>query len=363
MSQHNEKIPIPAKLRWREIRVRFFPLLIFVLIAGVVMWLWQDRVDATNMIGRVVGKQAEVRSPQPGSLADLTVSAFDPVSAGDVIARLVTTDPQIMQAELGVVLAQIELIRISRDPFVDQERNLLNYESMQVDLMENRARLGIARIRKQQAQREYERLESMDDRGLTAVEMLERARSEYDALQEEVLVIEELVDRLQARLERFDLDRVLDRWDDSDPIAAALKVHERTLERIEVEMMPISLRAPVSGQVAQVYKQSGEFVNQGEPIVRIYSPQPDYIVGYIRHPLFMQPEPGMQVLVRKQGRDRSEAIMEIESVGVQLETVEQYTSLFPEQPFETMGLPIRVALNHDLSLRPGEVVDMRLMHR
>jgi multidrug resistance efflux pump len=363
MSQYNEKIPIPAKLRWREIRVRFFPLLIFVLIAGVVMWLWQDRVEATNMIGRVVGKQAEVRSPQPGSLADLTVSAFDPVSAGDVVARLVTTDPQIMQAELAVVLAQIELIRISRDPFVDLERNLLNYESMQVDLMENRARLGIARIRKQQAQREYERLESMDERGLTAVEMLERARSEYEALQEEVLVIEELVGRLQARLDRFDLERVLDRWDESDPVAAALKVHERTLERIEAEMMPVVLRAPITGQVAQVYRLNGEYVDQGDTIIRIQSPQPDYILGHVRHPLFIQPEPGMQVLVRKQGRDRSEAIMEIESVGVHMETVEQFTSLFPERPFETTGLPVRVALSSELSLRPGEVVDMRLMHR
>jgi len=362
MSQYNEKIPVPAKLRWREIRVRIFPFLIFVLVAGVVMWLWRDRVEATTMIGRVVGKQAEVRSPQSGSLADMTLNAFDRVQAGDVIARLVTTDPQLMQAELAVVLAQIELIRLSRDPFVDQERNLLNYESMQVDLMENRARLGMARIRKQQALREFERLESMDERGLTAQEMLERARTEYEALQEEVVVIEELVDRLQARLERFDLDKVRDHWDENDPLAAALKVHERTLERIEAEMMPVTLRAPVSGQVAQVFRLSGEFVDQGEPILRIHAPQPDYIVGYIRHPLFIQPEPGMEVLVRKQGRDRHEAIMEIESVGVQMETVEEFTSLFPEQPFETIGLPVRIALNHELDLRPGEVVDMRLMH-
>ena len=362
MSQYNEKIPVPAKLRWREIRVRIFPFLIFVLVAGVVMWLWRDRVEATTMIGRVVGKQAEVRSPQSGSLADMTLNAFDRVQAGDVIARLVTTDPQLMQAELAVVLAQIELIRLSRDPFVDQERNLLNYESMQVDLMENRARLGMARIHKQQALREFERLESMDERGLTAEEMLERARAEYESLQEEVVVIEQLVNRLETRLERFDLDKVRDHWDENDPLAAALKVHERTLERIEAEMMPVTLRAPVSGQVAQVFKMSGEFVDQGDPILRIYASQPDYIVGYIRHPLFIQPEPGMEVLVRKQGRERREAIMEIESVGVQMETVEEFTSLFPEQPFETIGLPVRIALNHELDLRPGEVVDMRLMH-
>ncbi len=363
MTQYNEKIPIPASLRWREVRVRVFPILTFLLVAGVVAWLWRDRMDATNMIGHVVGKEAMVRSPQAGSLAHLTASPFDVVQAGDVVARLVTTDPKIVQAEMAVVLAQIELMRLSRDPFVDQERNLLNYESMQVDLMENRARLGMSRIRKEQARREMERLEDMDERGLTAVELLERARTEYESLSEEVAVIEELVNRLQARLERFDLDKIMDTWSDDDPIAAALKVHQRTIEKIEAEMMPIVLRAPVTGQIGQVYRLNGEFVDQGDMIISIHAPQPDYILGYVRHPLFVQPEPGMKVLVRKQGRDREEAVMEIESVGVRMETVEQFTSLFPEQPFETIGLPVRVAVSHELNLRPGEVVDMRLMAR
>ncbi len=363
MTQYTEKIPVPAKLRWREIRVRLFPFLVFVLVAGVVVWLWRDRVDATTMVGRVVGKQAEVRSPQSGSLADLTVTAFDSVRAGDAIGRLVTTDPRIVQAELAVVLAQIELVRLSRDPFVDQERNLLNYESMQVDLMENRARLGIARIQKQQASRELERLESMDMRGLTADELLERARSEYLARREEVALIEELVDRLEDRLSGFTLDDVLASWKENDPLAAALKVHQRTIEKIEAEMMPVVLRAPVSGQVAQVYRLNGEYVDQGDPIIRILSPQPDYILGHVRHPLFLKPEPGMKVLVRKQGRERAEAVMEIAEVGVHLETVEELTSLFPQQPFLSIGLPVRVTVNYELDLIPGEVVDMRIMAR
>ncbi|MFO8029913.1 MAG: hypothetical protein R6U28_08635 [Cyclonatronaceae bacterium] len=363
MSQYNEKIPVPPSLRWREIRVRLFPFLIFVLVAGLVVWLWKDRVEATNMIGHVVGKQALVGSTQSGSVADLTVSPFDSVQAGDAIARLVTTDPKVMEAELAVVLAEIELERLSRDPFVGQERNLLDYESMQVDLMENRARLGMARIRKQQARREFDRLKSMYERGLAAEELFERARSEYLALQEEVEVIEELVEGLQTRLDRFDLDAIAERWDDQDPLAAALKVHQRTIERIEAEMMPVVLRAPITGQVAEVYKVNGEYVDQGDSIIRIYSSRPDYIVGYVRHPLFVEPEPGMQVLVRKQGRERREAVMEIATVGVQMETVEQFTSLFPNQPFETTGLPVRVRLNEELNLRPGEVVDMRLMNR
>lgn len=363
MQQYNQKIPVPPRLKWREVRVRIFPFLTFLMVAVVVAWFWRERVDAANMVGRVVGKQAEVRSPQPGSLADLAVTAFDNVEAGDVVGRLITTDPKIIEAELAMVLAQMELLRLSRDPFVNQQRNLLNYESMQVDLMENKARLGIARIRKEQARREFERLESMARRGLAAEEILEQAETDYLTLTEEAEVMEKLVTRLETRLENLNMEHIAELWDKEDPLMAAFQVHQRTIEKIEAEMMPVVLKAPVSGMVAEVYKLSGEFVDQGEPILRIQSPQADYILAHVRHPLHIVPEPGMQVLVRKQGRRPEEAIMEIASVGVQMENIEEFTSLFPNQPFETTGLPVRVAISHELNLMPGEVVDLRLLAR
>lgn len=363
MQQYNQKIPIPPGMKWREVRVRIFPFLTFLLVAVVVAWFWRERVDAANMVGRVVGKQAEIRSPQPGSLADLAVTAFDNVEAGDVVGRLITTDPKIIEAELAMVLAQMELLRLSRDPFVDQQRNLLNYESMQVDLMENRARLGIARIRKEQARREFERLESMARRGLAAEEIVEQAETDYLTLMEEADVMEKLVSRLETRLENLNMEHIAELWNKEDPLMAAFQVHQRTIEKIEAEMMPVILKAPVSGMVAEVYKLNGEFVDQGEPILRIHSPQADYILAHVRHPLQIYPEPGMQVLVRKQGRRPQEAIMEIASVGVQMENIEEFTALFPNQPFETTGLPVRVAISHELNLMPGEVVDLRLLAR
>ena len=184
-----------------------------------------------------------------------------------------------------------------------------------------------------------------------------------NALEEEVVAISRLVERLENRLEGIDLEDLLAAWEEDDPKAAAIEVQRRNIERIRAEMMPLVLHAPVSGQVAAIHKMSGEYVDQGEMILQIHSPQPDYIVAHLRHPIITKPEPGMEVLVRKQDRDRSEAIMEIANVGVQLETIEEMGMLFPDQPFETRGLPVRIAINYDLDLTPGEVVDMRLMTR
>ena len=363
MANNHEKIPVPPSQRWREIRVRIIPFAVFVVVAGVVAWLWQDRMDATTMVGRVVGQQAEVRSPQAGALSEITVQDFDSVSAGDPVGRLITTDPKIMEAELAVVLAELELTRLSMDPFADQQRNILNYESMQMDLMENRARLAMATIRKQQAERELQRVERLDELGLTTDEAVDEARTEFRSLEQEVEVIAQLVDRLDERLEAIDLDRVPELWKEDDPRAAAIKVHQRTIEKIEAEMMPVTLEAPVSGQVSEVLKSNGEFVEQGDIVMNIQSPTPDYIIGHVRHPVFVKPEPGMEVLVRKQTRDREEAIMVVDQVGVQMETIEELSQLFPEQPFETTGLPVRIRINRELDLMPGEIVDMQLITR
>ncbi|MEX0680136.1 MAG: hypothetical protein WD097_02045 [Balneolales bacterium] len=366
MSDNLDKIPVPLSQRWREIRVKLFPLLVFVLVAGVVAWLWKDRVDTANMVGKVVGKQAEVRSPRSGSLADIVVRAFDTVSAGDPIGRLITTDPKIVEAELAVVLAEIELLRLSMAPFADQQRNLMDYESMQIEFMENRARLGMARIRLLQSEREYDRIKRIYEDGLTSVEAYEQVETDYLELEEEVKIVEELVERLQNRLEAVDLSEMIKLWQETNPRAAAIEVHQRTLDKIKAEMMPIVLEAPMSGQIASVQKMSGEFVNEGEVVFQIYSSQPDYIIAHLPHPVMFEPEPGMEVLVRKQNRSGEEAIMQITEVGVQLEAIadtSEPVSLFPNQLFGATGLPLRIRINPVLDLRPGEMVDMRLLAR
>lgn len=361
MTNNFDKIPIPPSQRWREIRVRAIPFVIFISVAIVVAFMWSDRVDTTTMVGQVVGQQAEVRSPQSGSLANFHIKAFDSISAGDPVGRVITTEPRIVEAELAVVLAEIEMIRLSMGPFSGQQRNLLNYESLQMDLMENRARLGIARIRKQRAEREYQRIRRIYEDGLTSDEAYERAETEYLTLREEVDIIENLVQRLDERLDAMELDDLAERWKEEDPTAAAIEVQRRNIDRINAEMMPVDLYAPVSGQVAAVHKTNGEYVSAGEPVMLIHSPSPEYILTHLRHPVALEPRPGMEVLVRRQTRSRDEAIMEIVEVGVQFETIDQRNILFPDRPIETVGLPIRIAINHELDLIPGELVDMRLL--
>ncbi|MDI6401154.1 hypothetical protein QLX67_04045 [Balneolaceae bacterium ANBcel3] len=360
---HNtEKIPIPAHLKWKEFRIRILPFIVFLGVASVVAWLWKEQTDAATMTGRVVGVQAEVRSPQPGLVSEVLVQPFDFIATGDPIGRVITTDPKIIEAELAVVLAEIELIRITRDPLSGQQRNLINYESMHIDLMENRARLGIAEIRREEARREYERLARLLENNLTSQEMYDRAETEFSALKKEAEVISTLVERLEQRLDDLNLEDVFEQWKQEDPTLAAIEVQRRRIDQIKAEMMPVVLYAPIGGQISNVFKSNGEYVERGDTILQIRTANPDYILAYVRHPAHVMPEPGTEVLVRKQGRDRIQATMYISEVGVHMETEEQLAGLFPNQPYETIGIPVRVEISEDIGLMPGERVEMRLKY-
>ena len=375
MPHSPEKIPIPLSRRWREVRIRLVPLLTFLGVSLIVAWLWKERSDAATISGHVVGVQAEIRSPESGTLAQLSVRDFDRVEAGDLLGMLVVTDPAILQAELAVVLAEIELLRLTMDPVAAQQRNLLSYTSLQLDLAEHRARLAMAQLRKNQVGQDLGRLENLLKDALATQQAVEQARTEFDVLAEEVAALSELVSSTDERLRSVPMEELSKRWKQESPLAAAITVQQRVLDQLQAEHMPRSIRAPVGGQIMHLRASNGSFVDQGDVLMHVYSQVPDYILAWVWHPVPFTPQEGMQVLVRRQHRGGGEALREIEQVGVRLELAEQTTPNLVDRALEGVGqpsrsglpgqpgLPVRIALSGDLDLRPGEVVDLRLLIR
>src|SRR6516225_9825274 len=115
-------IRTPLSQRWREFRVRVVPLAVFVAAAAVIFTIWRDHVAAPTLIGEVERVHANVSSPKPGKLSQLNVRLLQRVKAGDTIAQVITTDPQILQSSLAVVQAEIRLLRMNLHPVMTQER-------------------------------------------------------------------------------------------------------------------------------------------------------------------------------------------------------------------------------------------------
>ena len=123
-------IPTPPALRWREFRVRFLPILLFVAALGGVSLIWERNVAAPMFIGAVEGRSAQVASPYAGKIVQLKVDRFQPVAKGTPLAVLMPTDPR---TALAVVQSELDVLRAKLDPYLTRQRNTTDYEQLRMD--------------------------------------------------------------------------------------------------------------------------------------------------------------------------------------------------------------------------------------
>src|SRR5256885_16421130 len=110
-------IPTPMLQRWREFRIRVMPLIFFLALACASLFLWkQVAVPPMVGVGFAETNIAAIAAPLPGIVAQMTAKRFQQVKAGEPVCQLVLKDPKIIAAELAVVNAEIQLIRIGMAP-------------------------------------------------------------------------------------------------------------------------------------------------------------------------------------------------------------------------------------------------------
>jgi hypothetical protein len=121
---------------------------------------------------------------------------------------------------------------------------------------------------------------------------------------------------------------------------------------------PILLRAPITGMVGLVYRQQGENVVEGEPIISINGNWSDRIVAYVRQPYQVDPMVGMPVYITTRDRKMREFWSEISQVGAQLEIITNTLAFVRTGFLVDAGLPIVVDVPKGMQIRPGETVDV-----
>jgi hypothetical protein len=61
-------IPVPLQRRWEEFRVRLAPVMVFVLAAGLLGFLWRDYVRAPANHEQVAPRQTRVIRSKPAGM-------------------------------------------------------------------------------------------------------------------------------------------------------------------------------------------------------------------------------------------------------------------------------------------------------
>jgi multidrug resistance efflux pump len=151
---------------------------------------------------------------------------------------------------------------------------------------------------------------------------------------------------------------------DADHVAAmkvALSAKEEHLSQLDGKLEALVIKAPFSGTVTQIHARSGQFVQPGNPILEIASNQGTSIVAYLRAEQQVMPREGMEVEVRMASDPYHPHAAKVESVAGQFDSVP--TRLLRDPKMPEWGIPVRVTLPQDVSVRPGELVRVTFRSR
>jgi multidrug resistance efflux pump len=358
-------IPIPSSQLWRELRVRLAPVAVFIAVAAGVAVLWRDNVAAPTLVGEVEAIRSNVSSPKAGKLSELNVTRLQRVQAGEVIAQVITTDPQILQSSLAVIQAEIQLLRVNLRPVLGQQRLAVNFNHLRLDWMDQRVQLATARVRLQLAETELRRAQDLFGDKVVSQQVLDTARSAQESLEAEVRERAALVTEQEQHLKQLALSEKAPSLPNDatteDVMQASIRVQEEKLRLTEAELSPIKLIVPMDGTISAIHHRSGEAVMAGETIVTLTALTSDRILGYMRQPLYVEPKIGMKVEVRSRSFRSVVSQAHIVQVGSQMEPISPALSPVTGTHLHEVGLPVLVSLPPAQRLLPGEIVDLRIL--
>lgn len=342
--------------------MRVIPAVSFCGAIVAIAFLWKSNIAAPALVGQAEPNEAKVSCYKPGMLAQLDVARFQKVKAGDPIGQVLVTDPKILASSLSVIQAEIEALRISMQPIARQQHTAMEYSSLQLDWMKQRAQLAMAEVNLQLSQSELQRTEALYKDKIVSQRVYEQAEASRQRYKTEVDELSRIVNQQGKDVAQSQATNMIDISQLSDqPLRAAISVQESKLRLTEAELSPILLKAPVDGMVNLIYHRTGEAIIAGEPIVTIAAYDPVRIVSYIRAPVMREPSVGTRVEVRSRSSRREVGIASIIEVGTQLETVAPALAAPVKFSNIELGLPISVSLPPNLKIRPGELVDLTLL--
>lgn len=351
-------IPSPAGHLWRQIRVNLLPTVAFTAVFALALWLWGKNLATPVIIGQAEAPLADVTTFQPGRITRLTVQLFQQVQAGDVVAIVEASDPQVISNTIAVAMAEMEVIRADHGLDAGDRTRLADFR---LSWMVRRAELASARAQLNYARSEYDRIAKLAAEKIASeggVEGLEYARAYRDQLEAEVAEKAVAVETAEKTWRELDPRTAAG---ESASTRAALLLAERQLQLAEAQLQPITLTAPISGIVSKIDKYEKAAVATGDAIMTIASSTPDRIVGFVSQPIRLEPKVGMRAEVRTRGQVRALGQTQVTHVGPRIELFDAPLRVRGMGAAQERGLPIVMALPPNIHVRPGELVDIRLL--
>jgi multidrug resistance efflux pump len=337
-------------LNWNLTTRRRMGVLVWVLGAVLAIVWAGGRTQIRE--GRGVGYAAhvEISASEAGRLTELRVELHQQVLSSDVIARL---DPTPLQFQREVLAAELLAIEDEESSRVAGEARrfaqglediALDRARLRVGLEEDRVRLiGVAQLL------ETERgLLSTGASSQLKVDDLDREASALTArigAQSNALSVAEAA--LSAARGRALSAPTTNDW--------TLVAATRRLEALDGELARLELTAGIDGQVTWIYKQAGEVVAAGDPVVRVSRIDTSEVLAWISAGTITGLNPGTDAtVIRASGELLHGSVLSVGASPIELPAV-----LWKNPAAKEWGVPVRIQLAEG-RVAPDEPVQVRI---
>jgi HlyD family secretion protein len=236
------------------------PAVLLAVVLTSVGCRTKNDPNAIVASGHVEATDVRVATKVPGTLAALTPEEGDAVTAGQVIARIDTTD-----LELTLATARAE-----RDA-ADADLRLKRSGARPEEIAEARALVAQAEADLAGAQRELDRFQGLVDSGSGIVRTRDEALTRRDVSAKSVAAAHERLRRLEAGFRPQEIDSA----------AARLAAAEARIEQLEQQVKDATILAPRAGIVTSRLVEPGEILAPGAVLVVVTDLADAWLTAYL----------------------------------------------------------------------------------
>lgn len=269
---------------------------VVVIIAVVALVGWYlKRSEPTIIQGTVECTTYKASSKIAGRIEEMKVEQGDHVTKGQLLYVLSTP-------ELDAKLRQAEAVK-SAATALDQKA-LAGARVQQIEAALNmwqKAQAG-----KELAQKTYDRVKALYDKGVVPEQKFDEADANYRAM-----VATEMAAKAQ-----YDLAVAGASKEDKDAAAAQVQQAEGVVSEVESYISDAMVYAPVDGEVSTIIAEQGELVGTGYPVVAIIDTTDTWVTFNIKETLLPKITVGMKMTAYVPALDRN-VELEVSYISVQ----------------------------------------------
>lgn len=269
---------------------------VVVIIAVVALVGWYlKRSEPTIIQGTVECTTYKASSKIAGRIEEMKVEQGDHVTKGQLLYVLSTP-------ELDAKLRQAEAVK-SAATALDQKA-LAGARVQQIEAALNmwqKAQAG-----KELAQKTYDRVKALYDKGVVPEQKFDEADANYRAM-----VATEMAAKAQ-----YDFAVAGASKEDKDAAAAQVQQAEGVVSEVESYISDAMVYAPVDGEVSTIIAEQGELVGTGYPVVAILDTTDTWVTFNIKETLLPKITVGMKMTAYVPALDRN-VELEVTYISVQ----------------------------------------------